>query len=64
MAISYRELAERASISEAFACQLLNEKRGASLPVALKIYDATGEQFGVLKGLSPETIAELRKQAA
>jgi hypothetical protein len=64
MEISYKELSEKAAISPSFAAQLLNGKRGASLPVALDIYDRTGLQFGVLKGLSAETIADLRKQAA
>jgi transcriptional regulator with XRE-family HTH domain len=64
MAISYKELSVRAGISPSYAAQLLNGKRGASLPMALDIYDKTGLQFGVLKGLSQETIADLRKQAA
>ena len=64
MEISYKELAEKARISESYATQLLSGERGASLPTALKIYDATGLQFGLLRGLSPETIEELRREAA
>lgn len=64
MDISYKELAEKAGISLSYAAQLLNGERGASLTTAFKIYDKTGLQFGVLKGLSQETIADLRRQAA
>jgi transcriptional regulator with XRE-family HTH domain len=62
--ISYQELALRAGISEPYACQLLNGKRtGPSLKLALQIYDRTGLQFGILEGLSAETIEELRPKA-
>lgn len=64
MEISPTELADKAGISVPFASQLLSGNRGASLSVALSIYDKTGLQFGILKGLSPETIDGLRKQAA
>lgn len=64
MEISYKDLSEKAGISPSYAAQLLNGTRGASLHYALQIYDKTGLQFGVLKGLSEETIADLRKQAA
>lgn len=64
MQISYKELADRAGISEPFAAQLLNGKRGASLSVAFKIYDATGLQFGILKDLPKKTIEQLRPKAS
>lgn len=64
MQISYKELAEKTGISLPFAAQLLNGKRSASLNVALDIYDKTGLQFGILKGLAAETIEDLRRQAA
>lgn len=55
------ELSEKAGISVGYASMLLSgERASCSLSVALKIYDATGEQFGILKGLSPDTIAALR----
>jgi transcriptional regulator with XRE-family HTH domain len=63
MTISYKELAERAQISESYATQLLSGSRGASLVVALKVYDATGLQFGLLKDLPQETIEQLRPKA-
>ncbi len=63
MDISYKELAERAGISESYATQLLGGKRGASLTVALSIYDKTGLQFGILKGLPAKTIEQLRPKA-
>lgn len=68
MAISYKELAERANISESYATQLLSDdptqRREPSLTMALKIYAATGLQFGFLKGLTPEQIEPLARQAA
>jgi transcriptional regulator with XRE-family HTH domain len=60
MEISYKELSERAGISLSYAAQLLNGERGASLGTALKIYDRTGLQFGLLKDLPKETIEQLR----
>jgi transcriptional regulator with XRE-family HTH domain len=63
MAISYKELAEKAGISESFATQVLSGERGASLTMAFKIYDATGLQFGILKGLPKDTIEHLRPKA-
>lgn len=63
MSISYTELAEKAGISEGYACQLINGTRGASLVTALKIYDRTGHRFGILRELSAETIEELRPKA-
>lgn len=63
--ISYKELAERAGISEPYACQLLNgQRKGPSLELALQIYDRTGLQFGILKGLSEAAIGEIRREAA
>lgn len=63
MALSYKELADKAGISLPYAAQLLNGERGASLAMAFKIYDATGLQFGILKGLPTETIEHLRPKA-
>jgi transcriptional regulator with XRE-family HTH domain len=60
MQISYKELAERAKLSESYATQLLSGERGASLVTAFKIYDATGLQFGILKGLPKKTVEQLR----
>jgi transcriptional regulator with XRE-family HTH domain len=64
MQISYKELAERAAISEPFACQILNGERSPSLAKAFQIFDATGLQFGLLKGLDRRTIESLRPKAA
>ena len=68
MAISYKDLAEKAGISLSYATQLLSEdpeqRREPSLGMALKIYERTGEQFGILKGMNPEHIEALRKAAA
>lgn len=59
--ISYTELAEKAGISAAYACQLLNGTRGASLAMAFKVYDATGLQFGPLANLTKPEI-EMQRQ--
>lgn len=59
------ELADKAGISIGYASMLLSGTRKTlSLAMALQIYDRTGLQFGVLDGLSKETIDDLRKQAA
>ena len=64
MAVTTSDLRDAANISQSHAHMILSGDRQPSLAVALKIYDATGQQFGILKGLSPDTIAEIRKQAA
>jgi transcriptional regulator with XRE-family HTH domain len=64
MQISYVELSQRAKLSKSFACQILNGAREPSLPKAFQIYDATGLQFGLLKGLDRKTIESLRPKAA
>lgn len=64
MIISYRELAEKAGISLSYATQILDGSRKPSLDMALRIYDATGLQFGILEGRSKDTIEDLRPKAA
>jgi DNA-binding phage protein len=54
----------RAGISRTHAYDILAGREEPSLAVALRIYDATGAQFGILKGLAQDTIKDLRKQAA
>lgn len=70
MAISYKELAECAGISESYATQLLStdpaQRRTPSRDTALKIFDKTGVQLGFLSGLSAAdaaTMLELEKKA-
>lgn len=62
------ELATAANISVPYASQLLSDdpeqRREPSLRMALKVYAATGLQFGFLKGLTPEQIEPLTRQAA
>lgn len=62
------ELSTAAGISVPYASQLLSDdpkqKRDPSLGMALKIYEATGLQLGILKGLTPEQIQPLQKAAA
>lgn len=57
------ELADAAGISVPYASQVLSGERGASLNMAFKIYDATGLQFGILKGLPKETVEQLRPKS-
>lgn len=62
--LSYTELAEKASISPSYAHQILSSVRVPPLPLALRIYDATGLQFGGLVGLTKREIETARKMAA
>lgn len=56
------ELADKAGISVPYASQLLSgERKGASLSMAFKIYDATGLQFGPLANLTPKDVEAMRK---
>lgn len=65
MEISPTELADRAGISVPYASQLLSGRRKTlSLEMAVKIYDATGLQFGLLAGMTPEEIEPLRRKVA
>jgi transcriptional regulator with XRE-family HTH domain len=61
-------LAKAVGISVPYASQLLSDdfekRREPSLSLALKIYDETRLQLGVLRGLRPEEIEPLRKIAA
>jgi hypothetical protein len=61
---SVQDIIGAAGISRTHAYDILGGREDPSLAVALKIYDRTGAQFGILKGLAEETIADLRKQAA
>jgi transcriptional regulator with XRE-family HTH domain len=58
------ELSRAADISVPYASQVLNGKRAPSLEVAVRIYDATGKQFGLLIGLKAEEIEPLRRKVA
>jgi hypothetical protein len=51
-------------ISRSHAYDILAERQEPSLRVAFEIYDATGEQYGILKGLSESALKELRPRAA
>jgi DNA-binding phage protein len=62
--LSAQVLIEKAGISRTHAYDIIAEREVPSLAVALKIYDATGAQFGILKGVAETTIADLRRQAA
>jgi hypothetical protein len=53
-----------ARISRTHAYDIIAGREEPSLAVALRIYSITREKFGLLKGLSEETIAELQRKAA
>lgn len=57
-------IAEAGGVTPAFVRMMIAGKRKPSLPVALKIYDATGVQFGPLSGLSRSQIDVARQMAA
>lgn len=64
MDITPKSLSEVAGISQSHASMILSGDRDPSLRIALRIYDRLGAQYGILKGLSKETIEELRPKAA
>lgn len=63
MAISPAELSRRAGINRVYAWQLLNDKRSPSPEMALRIYEQTGLQLGLLEGLDEEAIERIRANA-
>ena len=62
--LAYTELAAKAGISQSYAHQIVNGVRKPPLQLALRIYDATGRQFGALTGLTKREIDAARKVAA
>jgi transcriptional regulator with XRE-family HTH domain len=64
MATSPAELVRKTGINRTYAWQLLKGDREPSLELALQIYDATGDQLGLLRGLTPDEIQVMRKAAA
>ena len=61
--LSAQQLIET-GISRTHAYDILAGREEPSLTTALKIYSATGERFGLLKGLTESAISELRREAA
>jgi hypothetical protein len=61
---SAQTIIEAAGIRRTHAYDILAGRQEPSLRVALDIFDATGERYGILRNLSDGAIAELRKQAA
>lgn len=55
------ELADKAGISVPYASQLLSgERKGSSLSMAFRVYDATGLQLGPLTNLTATDIEAMR----
>lgn len=57
-------IAEAGGVSAAYARMMLAGTRKPSLPLALKIYDATGVQLGPIRELSRSQIDVARQMAA
>jgi transcriptional regulator with XRE-family HTH domain len=64
MELTPKALSDAGGISQSYASMILSGDRTPSLEIALRIYDQTGQQFGILKGLSDSAIDELRGRAA
>ena len=61
---SAQAVMEAAGISRTHAYDIIAKREAPSLAVAFKIYDATGERFGLLDGLDQITVEKLRPKAA
>jgi hypothetical protein len=61
---SARAIMEAAGISRTHAYDILAGREPPSIKIALLLYDETGEQFGLLKDLSPDAIEQIRSNAA
>lgn len=57
-------IAEAGGVTAAYARMMLAGTRKPSLPVALRIYDATGVQLGPIADLSRSQIDVARQMAA
>lgn len=55
---------EAAGISRGHAYDIIAGRQHPSIKLALQLYDETGEQFGLLKGLPTEAIERVRANAA
>jgi transcriptional regulator with XRE-family HTH domain len=64
MALTPAELTRKTGINRTYAWQLLKGDREPSLELALQIYDKTGVQLGLLKGLTPDEVQVMRKAVA
>lgn len=56
-------IATAGGVTPAYARMLIAGTRTPSLAVALRIYDATGEKFGLLRGLDDNGIETARQMA-
>jgi DNA-binding phage protein len=61
---SAQQIVEVAGIKRTHAYDILAGRQKPSLTIALRIYDATGAQFGLLEGVTKDTIEDLRPKAA
>ena len=62
--IDPQTIAKAGGVTAAYARMMLAGARRPSLPVALKIYDATGVQLGPLSGLDRRSIDVARQMVA
>jgi transcriptional regulator with XRE-family HTH domain len=61
--LTYTDVAAKADISPSYAFEIVNGTRIPPLSMALRIYDATGCQFGPIEGLTKREIETARKMA-
>lgn len=61
---SVQAIMDAAGISRTHAYDILAEREEPSISVALKIYDETGAKLGILNGLPPSAVEQIRENAA
>lgn len=64
MDLPIETIVQHGGVTSAYARMLRAGTRQPSLSLALALYDATGQQFGPLEGLTKREIETARKMAA
>lgn len=64
MDLPLERIVEVGGVTPAYARMLIAGTRRPSTALALRLYDATGRQYGPLEGLRPDEIEVARKMAA
>lgn len=60
---SVQDIMDAADISRTHAYDILGGREEPSLKVALDIYDKIGAQLGILAGLAPKAIEQIRENS-
>ena len=58
---SYTDACLAIGISRSWYAQIRHKKVTPNIVMGLRIYDVTGEQYGILAGLSKDAIEDIRK---